>query len=208
MTYAFNTLSTFSVYFKPPTTLPAGAVKSWVAPKIHYWGAVPTGAVTDAVWATPVVMSAAMDATTGWYKYTFTGVASINFLFRNGENTGTTGVTKTTDITGVTAETWYQWDPLTASFVSVVSPSLGINDNVLAGKNALNLYPNPVDSYFKINSDVAAVSITDVNGKVVKEFKGTFDTNATFEVSDLTPGVYFVTAKGDSGTNTRKMIKK
>jgi len=43
---------------------------------------------------------------------------------------------------------------------------------------------------------------------VVKEFKGTFDTNATFEVSDLTPGVYFVTAKGDSGTNTRKMIKK
>ena len=208
MKYTFNTLNTFSIYFKPPTTLPAGAVNSWVAPKIHYWGAVPTGAVTDAVWATPVVMSAAPEATAGWYKYTFSNVASINFLFRNGDPTGTLGVTKTADKTGVSAETWYQWDTTDASFAKVVTPSLGINDNVLADKNALNLYPNPVDTFFKINSDVSAVSVTDVNGKVVKEFKGTFDTNASFEVSDLAPGVYFVTAKGDSGTNTLKMIKK
>lgn len=69
------TSNSFTVYYKPPT--------SWTAaPKIYYWSALPTGALSNATWP-GTAMSAACD---GWYYYTFKGITSTNIIFNNGSS--------------------------------------------------------------------------------------------------------------------------
>ena len=80
----------------------------------------------------------------------------------------------------------------------------GVED-VAFGKGVLMVYPNPAQSEVTIRSTTALgdVKIFTIDGQLVKEFESD-DTKAKLNVSDLTSGVYVVSA---SGTTTR-MIKK
>ena len=72
-------------------------------------------------------------------------------------------------------------------------------------KGVLMVYPNPAQSEATIRSTtvLGEVKIFTIDGQLVKEFESG-ETTAKFNVSDLTSGVYVVSA---SGTTTR-MIKK
>lgn len=89
---------------------------------------------------------------------------------------------------------------------------LGISENLSVGDNDLNkisLYPNPTSDVFSIetsnNQIISNVSITDINGRVVK----TFGANQTsYDISDLNTGMYLVEIKSENGVETKKLIKK
>ena len=67
-----------------------------------------------------------------------------------------------------------------------------------ATARVVNLYPNPGDDQFRIDSSLplANVTLTNLLGRIVKTFPGTQD---TFDVSDLPNGVYLVGMLGTDG---------
>ncbi|TDX84757.1 T9SS type A sorting domain-containing protein [Epilithonimonas xixisoli] len=85
--------------------------------------------------------------------------------------------------------------------------SLAVND--IADKNSVSVFPNPATDYFKINvkgydDAKVKVSITDVSGKLVKSFSS----QDSYNVSDLTKGVYIITVTDGTKSEAKKIIKK
>ncbi|MBR9918148.1 T9SS type A sorting domain-containing protein, partial [bacterium] len=72
-------------------------------------------------------------------------------------------------------------------------------------KPSLSIYPNPSRNLININSDseINEVFILDLKGSIVQ----THNSNR-FNVSDLTPGVYFIKIITENGVATSKFIKK
>lgn len=71
--------------------------------------------------------------------------------------------------------------------------------------NLVKAYPNPTSDYFQINKYVETVSIFDLTGKQVKTFKGSFNKNHTFNISDLSPSIYL--AKINSSLDEQTTLK-
>ena len=98
----------------------------------------------------------------------------------------------------------------TQTFLFLDSISLSTNlssfDNSLSG---FSVYPNPVTTSLMIsnpnNVEVKNISITDVNGRMVKNQQGAL---TQVNVSDLNAGVYFVTIEATEGKTTKKFIKQ
>ncbi|WP_166461196.1 T9SS type A sorting domain-containing protein [Flavicella sediminum] len=77
-------------------------------------------------------------------------------------------------------------------------------DQISTEKNSL--YPNPVTSAFQLSSNetIESVQIFGINGSLLKTFKAA----ASYDISDLASGVYFVSSNSDNGTKTVKIVKK
>ena len=72
----------------------------------------------------------------------------------------------------------------------------------------IKLYPNPVKNSFSINKDITRLSIYDITGKLVKEFKGRFNKGETFDVSNLSQSLYFTKIEDDNDSiETSKLMK-
>ncbi|MCL6296388.1 alpha-amylase family glycosyl hydrolase [Jejuia spongiicola] len=71
--------------------------------------------------------------------------------------------------------------------------------------NLVKAYPNPTSDSFQINKYVETVSIFDLTGKQVKTFKGSFNKNHTFNISDLSPSIYL--AKINSNLDEQTTLK-
>ncbi|MBZ0098867.1 MAG: T9SS type A sorting domain-containing protein, partial [Taibaiella sp.] len=56
------------------------------------------------------------------------------------------------------------------------------------------------------SADIAAVSITDISGKVVHSSEMKMDTNAAINLSSIQPGFYFLNVKTDLGSHTQKLL--
>jgi pullulanase/glycogen debranching enzyme len=80
------------------------------------------------------------------------------------------------------------------------------NDDTFFNDAKIVAYPNPSDTYFKINTETNHVLIFDLNGKKVKEFKGNFKADASFSTQNLDSGIYFV--KMNTNSFPLKLIKK
>ena len=73
---------------------------------------------------------------------------------------------------------------------------------------ALSLYPNPAQTAFSINQDVAKLTILDVSGKVIKTYKGNFNKGKAFNIDNISKGLYLVQIENKLGTtSTTKLIK-
>lgn len=77
------------------------------------------------------------------------------------------------------------------------------------GDNSFVVYPNPAKDVLNItnsnNVDIKNISITDLNGRVVKSQVASF---TQINVSDLNAGVYFLTIEASEGKTTKKFIKQ
>ncbi|NQW37319.1 MAG: T9SS type A sorting domain-containing protein [Flavobacteriales bacterium] len=74
--------------------------------------------------------------------------------------------------------------------------------------NALKVYPNPVKNGFNLSLDTKSVTVYDISGRIVKQFKGHFSKNKTFDVSTLAPSVYFLQAETvDAKLYAKKLVK-
>lgn len=76
--------------------------------------------------------------------------------------------------------------------------------------NTVAFYPNPVNSMLTINSkeQITAVSFIDISGRLVKNIAINSSLNANINVSNLTPGSYFVKVKTVNNTYIKRVIKK
>ncbi|WP_452227447.1 alpha-amylase family glycosyl hydrolase [Lacinutrix cladophorae] len=84
--------------------------------------------------------------------------------------------------------------------------TLSIDD--LENVSDLKLHPNPTKNSFKLNKEVTDVQIFDISGKLVKEYKGDFSKNASFNISEISKGMYLVKVKNMlEQISTTKLIK-
>jgi len=171
-TYNIGSVDGFTVYFKPPV--------SWgVTPKVYWWNAQPSGAIFDAIWPGEFMQVYDSD----WYKYTFNAVHQINIIFNNGDSNGQVGVNQTENITDITGEIWYEWG------TGIIS---GVDDDKMTART--KLYPNPVDSYIRIDSGLNfdSYNIYDLTGKLIR--KGLIN-DRLIDVSCLSKGMYLLKLK-------------
>lgn len=94
----------------------------------------------------------------------------------------------------------------TSACVSLVLSNVGLNTNTLASE--VSLYPNPIDNVVTIsgiNTDFYAVTVSDMNGKVV--MTDSFVGKKTIETSSWLKGVYFVTIVNNDNQLNIKVIK-
>ena len=72
-------------------------------------------------------------------------------------------------------------------------------------KDFIGVYPNPADDVFTITSSgiVEHVAILDMNGRTVKTFNGG---GSSYDVSDLTEGVYLVQVEQNSSVKTTRLV--
>ncbi|CAM4334954.1 T9SS-dependent choice-of-anchor J family protein [Flavobacterium terrigena] len=130
-----------------------------------------------------------------WTQYSYTvsglsGLTPVKFAFRYFvTNGGPTGANS--DLIGI--DTFSVDRPLsTDSFF----------------KNNFSVYPNPVIDMVNISnlndSEITKVSITDINGRVVKEINSNV---SSVSVGDLNPGIYFLRINTLEGSGTSKFVK-
>lgn len=79
------------------------------------------------------------------------------------------------------------------------------------GRN-FSLYPNPASSVLHLsakgNTTVETFQITDMNGRLVQQGSSSDVSDLELQVSDLAPGVYFVSVQTAEGRGTSKFVKK
>jgi len=68
----------------------------------------------------------------------------------------------------------------------------------------VRLYPNPAKDHFYLSKDVQLVTIYDLQGKVIKTFKGDLKEGSSFNIENLSKGIYLVNIQT---TNTKINIK-
>lgn len=167
---------------------------SWLYsnPKIHYWN-VQTSAgnptISDSVY--PGVST--FTEGTNQYYYFFPFATSVNFLFNNGSSGAGN---QTSDYTNITSEVWVHY------------PSGTLSTSPITSKDAVNIHPNPVADYLKIEAskNFVTVEIIDLSGKLVSTAKLT---NSSLNVSNLTKGTYLLKMIDKDGKSiTKKFIKK
>lgn len=180
--FTIGSITPITVYFKP--------LSSWGIPKIYYWNAFPAESIPSITWSQSIEMAPDVD---GWYKYTFTGVTSINVIFRN-----QSGNLQSIDLTGITADIWFD---------SSYNPVLSIKNEIL--NNDLLVYPNPTYRTVNISSNIniTEVGIFDVKGSLVS-FQS-IGKNQQVEMGNLAPGIYTLKIiNSDREILFKKVVKK
>ncbi|MEZ4839213.1 T9SS type A sorting domain-containing protein [Flavobacterium sp.] len=74
----------------------------------------------------------------------------------------------------------------------------------------LKIYPNPTNGMINLSSSttlINTVSVTDLNGRIVKFFNLSGISQTELNVSELTSGMYFVSVETDLGKGTTKIVK-
>lgn len=74
-----------------------------------------------------------------------------------------------------------------------------------------NVYPNPVTDFASINladAQINAITVMDINGRVVKTGNANELSTAKIDLSDLTAGIYLMAIDTDKGISTEKIVKK
>ncbi len=102
----------------------------------------------------------------------------------------------------------YKYDNISVSAVSLI-PSASV-DAVLSSK--FNIYPNPVTNMLTItnseNITIKELTVYDVNGKTIKEQKGSFEKEHALNVENLSAGTYLLHIETTEGTAVKKVVKK
>ncbi len=108
-----------------------------------------------------------------------------------------------------------KWEPSRISGAVMMRPLLGRTvsgsyvDNVSANKRAWDVYPNPAHNtiHFRLNTtEPAEYHITDIQGHLL--LSGSIANGTEVDISELSPGMYFVAIVSDGiPSSTQKIIK-
>jgi len=84
-------------------------------------------------------------------------------------------------------------------------------DNTTTVATSFDVFPNPVNNVVNVsnaqNNTVNKITVTDVNGRIVKEAKYSNETNVQMNVSELSSGVYMMNISSEKGSTVKKIIK-
>ena len=85
---------------------------------------------------------------------------------------------------------------------------LGTGDLAL---NSISLYPNPADAQLNVvspNAAITGISIHDVQGRKVAEHSVNNERSYQVDINALDTALYFVTVTTESGSVTKRIVKK
>lgn len=84
---------------------------------------------------------------------------------------------------------------------------IGVDENEIT---SLEIYPNPAESQFEIqsNSAIESIKIYSITGNLVKDIQNVNATNYTVQRNEMTSGVYIISIVNENSTNTRRLILK
>lgn len=71
-----------------------------------------------------------------------------------------------------------------------------------------SVYPNPVENHLQINTPVTQLSIYNLLGKKILEYKGNFGSGHLFSTHQLTKGIYILKIQHEKSISTKKIIKQ
>lgn len=87
-----------------------------------------------------------------------------------------------------------------------VASTLSTDD--LVATDGFILYPNPTKNTFKLNKPIETLSMYDTTGKLVSSFKGGFDKEFSFDISNLSKSIYIIKITNNLGEqSSSKLIK-
>ena len=131
--------------------------------------------------------------------------------------TGATAVTKTASLlanANQNVRVVFRHYDITDQFVIALDDVVvteGVTGNTEFLSSALSVFPNPTNGVVNIvnneNVLINNVSVTDLNGRVVKTIAVDGVAEAQVNVSDLASGVYMMTISSDKGSVTKKIVK-
>jgi len=178
------------------------------------------GAMNDGVWYTFVGDGSNISITvtpTAWDAKiaVYTGTCGT-FTCIVEANNGSVGNTEVDTFTSVSGTTYYinighpsgSSDFAEGAFgLEITATGLSIDDLVSKG---FSYYPNPVRDELKMsaNEDIKSVNVYNMIGQEVKRIALSNVSSYKLDMSDLSKGVYFITAKIGESTGTFKVIKK
>lgn len=84
--------------------------------------------------------------------------------------------------------------------------TLGVDD--IAQDDSISVFPNPVKDEFRINNAASKIDIYDLSGRLIKRYQGNFSENKAYDISDLVSAIYVIKISSETGTLTKKIIKK
>ena len=84
------------------------------------------------------------------------------------------------------------------------SQTLSTIDNEL--DNKLTLYPNPTKDTFSINKEISSLKVYDISGKLIKTFNGNFEIGHSFNVSNISKGLYILKIDNSINTTSKRLI--
>ena len=183
--------------FTPPVLLTAGetvTTKFWIrcatarSMRLTVGTANTIAAQTNQIWANTAILNSTYAQITAP-----TFVAPTTGLYYFGFN----------DISvATTAATSLRLDTINMTSV------LGTNEFL---NSKFSISPNPANDFISIsNSDnisVKSISLTDLNGRVVKQISYSDASNIQVNVADLASGMYLMNITSDQGTATKKVVK-
>ena len=79
---------------------------------------------------------------------------------------------------------------------------LAVDSEVL--QKSITIHPNPASETFMLNVTANNVSIYDITGKLIKQFDS--ESNTNYDVSDLSPALYFVRIETNKGISTQRLV--
>ncbi|WP_010422408.1 starch-binding protein [Anaerophaga thermohalophila] len=163
--------------------------EGWSSVNIYTWDAYGTALTGD--WpGTPI-----SEFQDGWFRYDFDpSVKHVNVIFNNGSGA------QTGNIEGVTSTTCYSGS--TPEQVECPSAITSIAKEEKAGTR-LEIFPNPVKNFVQIvcSQPIEKVTIASINGSITDIFEAT-NGQTKFDVSSLTPGLYFLIVRDITGKET------
>ena len=93
--------------------------------------------------------------------------------------------------------------------ITALSSALAVNE--VADNHVFSIYPNPVSNEINVsnsrNLGISSITITDINGRILKQ--NTFENipNVQLNIADLSSGVFLMNVVSEEGTVTKKIIK-
>lgn len=114
---------------------------------------------------------------------------------------------KVTDPAAATSKTgaYENWIDYNTVFYTTEDCRLNMEDYELS---AFKVYPNPSQNFFQIDSplDITSLSLYDISGKEVKSYE---QAQGTYNISDLSSGIYLLKIKFETGdVLTKKLVKE
>ena len=108
-------------------------------------------------------------------------------------------------IKNVTADAYF----MMVDDFKVTSSNLAVNE-VLSSK--FSVYPNPTNGQIFLSNaegiSVSEISMTDLNGRVVKTVKLGDVTEASVDISDLSAGIYMMNISSEQGKAVKKIVRQ
>lgn len=141
-----------------------------------------------------------------YYKWNGTAWNTVGTsITGNGQNGEQLGYAVALSNDGNTAAVGIPTNPA-YGYVKVYDYTAALSTNDFQLNNKFSVYPNPINNQFQLNTDISIekVEILNLQGQVIK----TFESQESYNINDLSAGIYLVMIHSEEGKGIKKIIKK